>query len=447
MEKLNKATKIKLVLGNEIHGTLPTKTYSELLTKVTDIFGSKMNPALKLYYLDAEGDMILVSTQEDYEVALLQGSDCVKFFLSDTAASLRQSLAESYSVTEVKTGETAFEVVNKEEAKIKEPTKESSPQPESALDTRYPAEKEHCFRCGKTKYACQCCLSRAELVEQYAEQAKKMVKLELDHVSASEMKTKMQALMLCHQLAMSTPVFGSAVCSICGTNPIKDVMYQCVTCPKCFLCDRCEANFAHEHPLLKVRVGLVSPVEPSLALGAYTDQYKADFFDNNGRTQHRVFPEQMFSLDWIVKNVGKTAWSESTMFSQTGGQGLFAQPYKVGVVKPGEFAKFRLTVRVPKEPGKYTTFFQMRCNEYTKFGPRVRATIMVVKGADDVKSMKNSTLMAKLHVPKSMQENMVKLMDMCKDMDPAMLLEMLRKAKNNLQEAANSIFSISQLHD
>jgi len=48
-------------------------------------------------------------------------------------------------------------------------------------------------------------------------------------------------------------VHPSVICDGCQVSPITGIRYKCSVCPDFDLCERCEAEKPHSHPLLKIR--------------------------------------------------------------------------------------------------------------------------------------------------------------------------------------------------
>ncbi len=443
-----KSLRLKLSLSNETHSLLPPKAYSDLILKLRDVFGKRLPSGFRMYYFDPEGDLILVTTQDDYEAALLQARGSLKFYIDTCAESVRQSVVlVNHSAVE-QPEDARFEFVNLEEPTGK--SKESTLVIPEEEKTKQPAL---CPNCKKPKTTCSCgCVSDKEaLIEQFAEQIKSMVKLELSRMPASEIESRMGTMLLSQSAAAPVEIPAEQTCTVCGKSPIQPVIYKCVICPKLYLCEACEHDSVHEHPLMKVRL----PAGAKQKEG-YTEMYKAEFFDSNGRVDHPATPGQTLHLDWIARNVGARDWPAGTEFVQVGGFKMNAKPYAVGTIKSGAFVRFRLDITASLLDGTYTTFFQLQCNGHglrradTRFGQKVSATVVVSKEkvaaaavADPESGEENGLglLMARLGVPRGMQGNMVKLMELCADKEPMVLFRALRQAGNNLQKAADSVFT------
>ena len=438
---MKKATlpRLKVTLGNEIRMILPAESLAIVQSKIKETFDSKLPSGYKVYYLDHENDVILITTQEDYEAAVSQAAETLKLFVSDTSESIRESLIGKTSTTSlVKSDEEEFEFV----PDINKPKHEPQ-QPKE--DVKEPPKQE--------------------LIEKFAEQIKFMIKQELLKVPETEIETRMSTLMLSTSaVGQPQPSFNTALssdmnysCHICKVCPIKSVVYKCLTCSEYYLCAVCEERFGHDHPLLKYRmkkevkvpVPAPAPVPvPASVLEEFNDVYRAEYFDDNGTKLHRVIPNQQLTISWVVKNTGKTDWPSDTIFAATSGSLELVKICNIGAVKAGEYKRFETAIKTNKSAGKYTGFFHLVCSGYSKFGPRIKAMVSVI--TEDKpglsKDLKNLLILSKLCVPKSMEENMLKLLDMCDGADPAVLFTMLKKSGNNVQEVANEIFSKSGVY-
>ena len=65
---------VEIVLGHCRRTIGLPKSYAELLQKSKDLYGDSLPQAFKFFYRDAEGDLISVSSQDDYEIAYAEAN-------------------------------------------------------------------------------------------------------------------------------------------------------------------------------------------------------------------------------------------------------------------------------------------------------------------------------------------------------------------------------------
>jgi len=419
--------KLKIVLGTEIRLVQFTDNLTVLRAKIADIFGTKIPLGFKTFYLDDEKDVIMMTTQEDFRAALEQNKgNCLKIYIGENCEDIKESTIKLINAGIVKS-ENEFEMIGKKETNPK--CEEIKEEPKIPIIPEPPKE---------------------EIIEKFAEQVKSMIKQELSKVPAQELETRMSSLMLTTSamaLGPTNPASQNinfdknAKCYVCKA-PISMIIYKCLTCENYYLCDKCEEKYSHEHLLVKQRNMLFKePEKPKLP------EYKCEYFDMNGQKPIKCKTDQHLTFHWIIKNTGETAWPANTIFTFVNGP-LKMSEHKVGSIKAGEFIKFITHLTTPALDGKYYGFFALLCNKTTRIGKEIKLTLEVEQGKLPVKmpdSMKNAIILAKLNVEKEHEFNMLKLLELNPEFDAEIMYSILKKHNNNLQEAANEIFSKSQM--
>ena len=106
----------------------------------------------------------------------------------------------------------------------------------------------------------------------------------------------------------------------------------------------------------------------------YSGRFVKESFGDN----YKVRPNQKFTKKWTFKNDGKTAWSEDTLFIQTNGDNLEAEPVPVDlVVEPETEYEWEVELVAPEKEGKYSAYFRMVTGNNHRFGHKVWCTIIV----------------------------------------------------------------------
>eukprot|EP00826_Nyctotherus_ovalis_P004338 TRINITY_DN10932_c0_g1_i3.p1 TRINITY_DN10932_c0_g1~~TRINITY_DN10932_c0_g1_i3.p1 ORF type:complete len:242 (+),score=64.42 TRINITY_DN10932_c0_g1_i3:73-798(+) len=97
---------------------------------------------------------------------------------------------------------------------------------------------------------------------------------------------------------------------------------------------------------------------------------------------YKTAPEAVFEKVWVVRNVGTTSWPESTEFKRNSGDPIEATVSHVGAVKPGEEIAIKVTVKAPKKPGRYASFFRLTHSQNKAFGENPWVDFIVIDPAE-----------------------------------------------------------------
>lgn len=106
--------------------------------------------------------------------------------------------------------------------------------------------------------------------------------------------------------------------------------------------------------------------------------HQARFVKESFGDRYPVFAGQTFQKTWTFRNGGESDWPEDTVFIQTNGDDLRAQPYNVpGPIHPNQEVEITLTLQAPIAPGNYNAFFRFLTGENNRFGQKVWCDILV----------------------------------------------------------------------
>ena len=205
-------------------------------------------------------------------------------------------------------------------------------------------------------------------------------------------------------------VHGRVTCDVCGTNPIQGIRYKCSVCPDFDLCEKCEAQKGHTHPLLKIRKATHAP---AFIRCSYTQEeekekvpirssylgfdsakrrrdletkkmiFNARFVRENFGDREKMGAGAQFIKSWTFRNNGETDWPLDALFIQTNGDNLGASPVSIrdsissSPIKPGDEVTIILPLEAPQLAGKYCAFFRFVYGDNQRFGQKVWCDILV----------------------------------------------------------------------
>jgi hypothetical protein len=200
-------------------------------------------------------------------------------------------------------------------------------------------------------------------------------------------------------------------CAYCGT-PFKDNYYSCTQCNNFFVCDICNSQGFHNHPLEHKSVGM--PLQKAL--------------DKPKSIESLLSPVKIAT--WEIKNIKLAV--RNTGFSATqciilffaGGDAIFEHNYviaTVGMIPLGEAKNVEISIKAPGKEGTYTATVQLGYfeNKTSKFIEE-KGTITIEVAVNQKQA-------------KPFEENMALIMNMGFDKEAGE--KMLHKANNNLDAA------------
>jgi hypothetical protein len=285
---------LKLVRGNEIRKAyLVPQNIPELFACVDSVFGST---DFNITYLDAEGDHVTISTQQDleaaYQAAHMEGRLALKFFMEKKTTtdyikeSARQveSEDEDFVVLEMKQELPVPELEVHSEAVEVAPVPEVLAEvltevvaepvetvPVNEVEQPMPEEEQK-------KPVCKRGLKRAmkDAAKQFKQAFKPMCKRFKEFKGCKPRIVNPQGALFSQEqiefirnivreeTGQSKVVHSRFTCDGCGVHPIVGVRYNCTVCHDFDFCENCEAQTEHAHPFIKHKSVVVPrPAAPS----------------------------------------------------------------------------------------------------------------------------------------------------------------------------------------
>lgn len=309
--------RVKITFENDNRIISTPKTFAEFSSKAADIFSLSSLKNFNVYYMDADGDLIIVTNQDDYELAFEQADSKLHFYIGVSTETVKESIISRPSTME-KVGDKAIpkcSIVQSEytEEKISPPLDHST---------------YACLGCDGAKTnkkgtkPCRICSGTGRIPQDFIDKLKDIAKSEL----MAEISSRME---------------------VARTQIIEEQKKPQQTLAK---------------SIPEPMVYKIDPPKKDVPV------YRMARISESLKDGYKTTPGAVFEKVWVVKNTGTTAWPESTEFKRNSGDPIEATASHVGAVKPGEEATIKVTVKAPKEPGRYASFFRLTHSQNKAFG-------------------------------------------------------------------------------
>lgn len=115
-----------------------------------------------------------------------------------------------------------------------------------------------CFRCDGSKtnrkgLPCRKCMGTGQIKSKFFKELAKIVKEEVQSYTTHTFQKLMVDYLTQKAKDQAAQVHDNVICDGCQINPITGIRYKCSVCPDFDLCEKCENEKPHDHPLLKIR--------------------------------------------------------------------------------------------------------------------------------------------------------------------------------------------------
>lgn len=115
-----------------------------------------------------------------------------------------------------------------------------------------------CFRCDGTKVnkrglPCRKCNGSGTIKSKFFNELVKIMKDEIKSYTTQTFQRLMVDYLGKKAADQQAQVHPNITCDGCNTNPVTGIRYKCSVCPDFDYCEKCEAEKAHAHPMLKIR--------------------------------------------------------------------------------------------------------------------------------------------------------------------------------------------------
>eukprot|EP01022_Parablepharisma_sp_SALTPOND_P008522 TRINITY_DN1361_c0_g1_i1.p3 TRINITY_DN1361_c0_g1~~TRINITY_DN1361_c0_g1_i1.p3 ORF type:complete len:450 (+),score=51.05 TRINITY_DN1361_c0_g1_i1:6871-8220(+) len=340
---------IKIRIDDSLYEMSASDSFPTFIDKLQEMFAGKIPKCFKLQYKDADGDLITVTTQDDYSIALEDSSNPSFCFI---VTKLEEDLSEPKPVV---------------------PSPIGFADAESTYFSQNPAEA--CFSCNGSKankkgQPCKKCNGTGKMnpairsLKKHLEKSlrQEMARLVQEEVQKSVLAQSKNFESIISSLSQASIIEDSVHCSLCKNElgPGEPV-YHCMACPKLYLCEDCEENKGHQHALIKAR----RPGERF--------EYKMELVDET-KILGKVKPGASITKLWTLRNSGKKKWPENIELLPVAGHDLKPKASAIGIVLPGEHCDIVMNLRAPTAAGSFKQVFKLAIHG-KKFGPELTVEV------------------------------------------------------------------------
>lgn len=256
---------LKLIHKSEIHKiTNQPQNFFCLLKTIREVFSDDLPSQFTLRYEDNEGDMVVISNDDDYQLAResepLNNSKCLKIFLNDADESNNISIISRASILGLsprhKQGsdshrgsfDDALAFIEPETTNLHNKTFSNNKQDFEKVLVEEPSSGVTVMKVFKTEIPES---KNKKLDKQKGKNLNDDVNLLLEELLIGLQEDE-KDYDIENEVAQ-VPIHEGIQCDICGIYPIVGSRYKCSVLEDFDLCESCEAEVDHPYPLLKIK--------------------------------------------------------------------------------------------------------------------------------------------------------------------------------------------------
>jgi len=310
--------RLKVTFGNDNRMMSSPKTFAEFSTKVKEVFSLSSLDNFNIYYMDSDGDLIIVTNQDDYELAFEQADKKLHFYIGTSTEKVKESIVLKPAVMEQasKNSISKCDIVQSEYAE------------DNNLELT--ASTYNCLGCDgkrtnkKGNKVCRICSGTGKVPQTFIEKLKEIARSELMAEISSRMeitRTQIEEKKKAEVPQLAKPIPQSVIYKIeTSKNPIPT--------------------------------------------------FKASNISESLKDGYKTTPGTIFEKVWVIKNTGTNTWPQSTEFKMVQGDPIEATADHVGAVKPGEIVNIKVIIKAPQKAGRYASFFKLTHSKNITFGEK-----------------------------------------------------------------------------
>jgi len=459
---------IKIKLDTSLISIIPPKKFVEFIGKLKEIFGTNLPKCFRIQYKDFDGDSIIVTTSEDYEIALEEAIKSPEFCFSieklsddETHNSIILSPEDLSKNTDniPKPIPEKIDPISKQDPLIKENTLNTNKiDAESILiskDKISDNKAEPCFSChgtakNKKGLTCKKCNGTGimdPIIKSMKKHIEKTLRAEMskiiqNEISKSFLEQSKRFDSIFSNMGKSIIIEENVKCTNCKNEILAgEAVFSCMICQNFKICENCEENINHEHALIKGRKS-----------GEKFD-YKMELIDST-ILKGKLKPNTKNYIIWTIKNIGKKAWPKNIELIPINKIFFESKCGNIGEIQAGEKCDILVEFISPKIAGNYMQEYQLSING-KNFGQTLKLIFQVQNADEEEKKeivkeaikpivqpsipkineikMKIEKYRKADDFDKKYEDNLIKIMNMG-DWEIMDIMRFLRKNDNNIEQ-------------
>jgi len=338
--------KVSITFNNEAYELALPSTLTGLKQNINALY-TNLPIKYKIRYKDEEDDLITITNQSDYEFAYSSVKENIMFMIYGEKEKLKvEDVAAQKEESKNEVNAPAIEILGKEDF----------------MPSIYA-----CIRCKGTTLTkkgrpCKICNATGQMPKDLEERVRQIVKKELKEIIKTEASLYTSKLAQSQRVS-SNSVHYDIICQHCKIKPITGIRYNCPKCKSFDLCELCEQNSQHEHPMCKIR----RPNQPVYKNSGKLYDMKI-VSESSINSENVVEKGNTCIKEWIIMNTGRSVWPEETILVIENLIHNKDMIQKIGKLEPKEIKEVSVEFKAPMEVGSYCFFCQLHAGKGIKFG-------------------------------------------------------------------------------
>ena len=405
--------RIRTIIINNKSYVIPIhKSFIEFQKYIHSKFHNVLKPEYKITYKNNDNDVIVISSEEDYKIYIMDKSNPLL------------SITEANNLSE---GNDKF--------------LEAS----SILYSKYKSDNpdKNCFKCNGAKVnnkgkPCKICNGTGALNEfawSLKKNIEKSIRREIQNMIQEEVRKSIPSQSISSNpaslaLFYANDQIGPSYCSVCSKE-IKTIekLFKCMIGSNFNICEVCEDT--HPHMLIKIR-GNTNLKDMGNVKQPANIELMAEIVIDSDIIQQ----ESEITKIWTVKNTGKFKWPKDIKLTQTGGQKIKVEVSKIDELNPNE--QCEIIMSMIQSGSNYKLVFQLEADG-KNFGPDFVIEIAASEAQKEEYRLRKirtrvNIFQKKTRFDEKYKDNIIKILSL-RNEDIFKIINMLTKNNNNLEDA------------